>query len=272
MEYFKGETINDLYPQIAKEICSTGATRGARGLETQEMNTVTCLELTDPFSSVLTLPSRHLDKRVYYYLEGEFKWFKSGNLSLDPIQPYAKFWNKLANPDFTINSNYGYHTFIQPTPEPNQSQFEWCVNRLKKDKFTRQAIININQPMHKYETNKDFCCTIGNHFLYRNGKLDCITWMRSNDLIFGTTYNFPWFTYIHRMVARRVGMQVGTYTHMVSSLHTYKAHYKMLNGLAEYEQTEEDKEKFKLINELWLRFTDGEIDTFWEKAWEIHNK
>ena len=91
--------------------------------------------------------------------------------------------------------------------------------------------------MHKYLANKDFCCTIGQHFLYRNGKLDSIVWMRSNDFIFGSTYNFPWFTYVQRKVAEAVGMPVGRYVHMVSTLHVYEPHYQMIEQMANYNET-----------------------------------
>lgn len=267
---FRAGDINDLYVQIANTMLTDGIERNVRGFKTLELKEECCLILEDTSKSVVTLPARHLDERVYTYLEGEFDWFKSGDLSLEPIQPYAKFWNQLANDDFTINSNYGYYTFLQKTPEENQSQFDWCVKKLKEDNFTRQAIININQPMHKYNSNKDFCCTIGNHFLFRDGKLDCITWMRSNDLIFGTTYNFPWFTWVHRMVAEASGLEVGKYVHMVSSLHCYSNHFKMLKEIAGHKAQTNKKDKD--IRKLWKDFTDGKEKKFGNKAWDIHSE
>lgn len=266
MKIFEASDINDIYVQVAREIFYTGLERNVRGLKTKEIDEEVCITLTNPENSVVTLPARHLDERVYKYLEGEFNWFKSGSLSLEPIQPYAKFWNKLANPDFTINSNYGYYTFFQSTPA-GVSQFNWCVEKLKADNYTRQAIININQPMHKYFENKDFCCTIGCHFLFRKGKLDCITWMRSNDFIFGSTYNFPWFTFVHRLLAKETGLPLGNYIHIASSLHVYDLHYPMLEALA---NSKADPEKTEAIRKLWQDFTTDKITTFWEKAYEIH--
>lgn len=271
MKIFKSDDVNDIYRQVARELVTNGFERNVRGLRTKEVSEEVCITLENPLNSVVTIPARHLDDRVYKYLEGEFKWFRSGDLSLAPIQPYATFWNKLANPDNTINSNYGYYTFKQELPEKGMSQFDWCVKKLQEDNFTRQALININQPFHKYLTNKDFCCTVGQHFLFRNGKLDSLVWMRSNDFIFGTTYNLPWFTWVHRLVAEFTGLPLGNYVHMVSSLHVYDNHYKMLDEMAASVGTWEEKSKANLIRESWKDFTDDKLPSFYEEAWKIHN-
>lgn len=267
MKVFKAENVNHLYAQVAKDIVSKGSERDVRGFHTKEVSEECCLILENPTQCVVTLPARHPDERIYKYLEYEFKWFKSGSLSIEGIKPFT-FWDKLANPDQTINSNYGYYTFFQPTPEPGQSQFEWCLKRLQKDIYTRQAVININQPMHKVEGNQDFCCTIGQQFLYRNGKLDCIVWMRSNDIIFGTSYNIPWFTFIQWRIADALGIPVGRYIHMVSTLHVYEPHYLMLEQIAK----SEDFCTPKSLNiwKYWERFSHEEEGGFWEKAYREH--
>lgn len=253
--------------QVSKELLNNGVERHVRGLNTKEIDEEVCIILQNPVNSLVTISPRHLDERVYKYLEGEFNWFKSGSLDLAPIQPYATFWNAIANHDKTVNSNYGFYTFKQKTPEEGMSQFDWCVTKLKADNYSRQAVININQPMHKFLSNKDFCCTIAQNFIFRKGKLDCIVWMRSNDFIFGSTYNFPWFNYIHKQMADAVGLPLGKYVHMVSSLHVYDNHFKMLEKMANFSPTESDNQKAKEITQMWSDFSSGKIPTFWEAAW-----
>lgn len=265
----KGQDANELYIKASKEIWKNGIRRETRGFETIEAAEEICLVMEDPTESIITVSPRHLDKRVYFYLEGEFNWFKTGDLSIEPIMPYAKFWENIANPDRTINSNYGFYTFIQKTPD-GKTQFEWCVESLKKDTGSRQAIININQPMHKYAGNKDFCCTIGQQFIFRNGKLDCMVWMRSNDLVLGTTYNWAWFTYIHRLVAEKTGLPLGRYVHTASSLHVYKRHYEMLEELAKHDLTYGDAKKARKIWNIWDDFAFDKQKSFWQEACHLH--
>jgi thymidylate synthase len=129
-----------------------------------------------------------------------------------------------------VNSNYGFIVNVEKWN--GISQFEWCVKRLLEDKNTRQAIINYNMPRYKYEGVKDLVCTISQQFLVRNEKLDCVTLMRSNDLIYGLTYDLPWFTNLQIKLAEIIDVPLGIYNHYDSSLHVYEQHFEMLTKIA----------------------------------------
>jgi len=214
--------INSLFIKVSKDLIKNGDIISPRGLKTIELQHV-WLELTNMQKSIVSLKSRKMSKT---YLKNELKWYLSGSLKIDKIKEYSSFWQNLTDSNGTINSNYGNIAFIQK--QNGKSQFEWCVDSIKKDKNTRQAIINYNQPMHKYNNNKDFVCTIAQHFMVRDGKLDTTVFMRSNDLIYGLTYDAPWFCLLSKKIAQKTNLKLGTYRHYAASLHVYERHFDML--------------------------------------------
>lgn len=222
----KGKNANELFIKIAKALLKSGHRNMPRGLKTLELSDV-WLTLDEPVQSVCTLPARGINME---YLRREMDWYLSGSTDVGQIEKASSFWSNLANENGTVNSNYG--KLALKDIWAGRSQYQWCVDRLKKDSNSRQAVINYNQPVHKFEGNKDFVCTLAQQFVKRNGRLDSITLMRSNDLIFGLTYDLPWFTKLQLDVARDVGIPVGKYIHYAVSLHVYAKHMKMLQEMA----------------------------------------
>jgi thymidylate synthase len=247
-----GEDANELFIQTSRLLLKTGQTRITRGLETLEIPDEICLTLLHPRKSIITLPPRHPDLRKFEYLEAELRWFLSGSLDITPILPYSSFWKQICNQDQSINSNYGYYAFYQKNQ--GLSQFDWCRERLIADPWSRQAVINFNQPQHKYPNNRDFVCTVGQQFIRRGDKLDSIVWMRSNDLIYGTTFNLPWFSYLHQKMADTLNMPLGKYSHIASTMHVYQKHYPLLRSLAEYQTSEQDRLNAEKIWNYWQLF------------------
>lgn len=254
---------NELFIQASRLLLEHGTKRITRGLGTLETSDEICLTLTDPTKSIITLPPRHKNNRIYQYLEAEFQWFLSGSLDIAPILQFSTFWQQICNADQTINSNYGYYAFFQKND--NLSQFEWCLEKLKKDPFSRQAVINFNQPRHKYAGNMDFVCTMGQQFIRRQNHLDSVVWMRSNDLIYGLTFNLPWFTYLHQRLAEELHLPLGKYSHIASTLHVYKKHYSMLRDLAHYNITKNDRLSALKIWSLWQDFIHNQSSAFADK-------
>jgi thymidylate synthase len=236
----RGRTANDVFRNTAIKLLSDGHSNNPRGMETLELVDA-WLTLEDPTESVVTMPERNPNLE---YLRGEMEWYKSGSLFAKDIAEHSKFWSKLADTNGTVNSNYGFLSMVEKWS--GKSQLEWCIDSLKKDRNTRQAIINYNQPRHKYEGNKDFVCTISQQFVVREDKLDTVVLMRSNDLIFGLTYDMPWFSYLLQEVSKATDIPIGNYHHYASSLHVYKKHFKMLGDIAKWTNTPTSAKQLKL--------------------------
>ena len=68
---------------------------------------------------------------------------------------------------------------------------------------------------------KDEPCTIALQFRIRDNKLHCTGIMRSNDIWYGFPYDIAFFTELQMMMADELGVEYGSYTHFVTSLHVY---------------------------------------------------
>lgn len=171
--------------------------------------------------TVITNPRDGLCKSVIRkasvdYSIGELLWYLSGSNKLSDISHYSKAWNNLSDDGECVNSAYGYR--IQYCF--GFDQWKFCVDKLKQDPFSRQALIHIKEPSDKL--SKDVPCTLNLHYQIRNDKLYATTMMRSNDIWFGVPYDYFVFTSLQTKMAMELGVGVGEYTHFASSLHLYE--------------------------------------------------
>lgn len=105
------------------------------------------------------------------------------------------------------------------------SQFEWCQDRLSRNLNTLQAIMHFNRPKDQYVNNLDQPCTVFTQFTVEHGALNFHSFMRSNDIIYGTPYNLAYFkVLLQRMThwlntTHNIKLKMGY--HNVTSLHLY---------------------------------------------------
>ena len=94
--------------------------------------------------------------------------------------------------------------------------------------------------------------------MIRGNKLEWLQVMRSNDLIWGTPYNFIQFTTLQEIMAGWLGVEVGAYNHISDSLHVYERHWDVLNSF------EADD-----MGKLPMNRADLRIGSYqqWEKVW-----
>ena len=232
----KGKDVDEVVYKASKALLNAPE-ESPRGLKTKEL-VVPKLIIEDPRLCVMTNPGRKLSKR---YLAAEMDWYNSGQKSIEGIKEYSSMWEKIADKNGEVNSNYGEIVHHQELPNFDGSQYDWVIKQLMNDRESRQAIINYNQPKHKSETN-DFVCTIGTNYLIRDNKLVGITYMRSNDLIYGFSYDFPFFSNLQQDIHKQLtivypDLELGENIHIPSSLHVYERHFGMLEKIVtEYEK------------------------------------
>jgi thymidylate synthase len=211
-------TVDEAY----KALCEKLATAPVVG-NTRELNNVK-IEIEDVTNSIVSIRNTSLT-----YLLGEFLWYFNGSQSMEYITKYSSFWKHISDDGVTSNSAYGYllmhkHGF---------NQIEKVIELLTVDPNSRRAVININVPnVHVIET-KDEPCTIALQFLNRDGKLHCTAIMRSNDIWFGTPYDWAFFIELQKVIADRLGLEYGTYTHFATSFHVYERNMTEINAIAE---------------------------------------
>lgn len=171
----------------------------------------------------------------YKYLAGELYWYFTGQNKIEFINKYSSFWKHLVNPDGeTVNSAYGNLLFCEQTPMG--TEWQWALNALKNDKDTRQAIIRFNKPQHSFIGNKDFVCTLNGIFNIRNNKLNFTIIMRSQDEIFGRTFDVPFFTILQQQMLNHLlpkypTLKLGEFVQHNISSHIYERNYQLVEKM-----------------------------------------
>ena len=190
--------------------------------------------VTNPKPDPIITRDAERNKVIEEYTQKEIELYNSCTNDVEDFAKASKFWRKIANPDGTVNSAYGHLIWnkkslgnSEQSDAPYQTPWQWCVNSLRKDKDTRQALLRFSLPEHHYMGNKDFVCTISGNFLIRNNKLNLSVVMRSNDLTLGLVYDLVWFiSLIYKMRDELLDiypdLEIGHYTHLAHSMHIYE--------------------------------------------------
>ncbi len=161
------------------------------------------------------------------YACAEFLWCMKHTKNIKMIKAYASQYEKFAENDEAFGA-YGWRFYENLTQDSTKmtSQFELLIRHLNETPNSRQAIITLweaDDLSHAYKKDrKDLPCTLSMQFIIRDDNLHLIVTMRSNDVWLGLPYDIFAFTCIQRLVADTLGVQCGTYTHQVGSLHLYE--------------------------------------------------
>jgi thymidylate synthase len=141
---------------------------------------------------------------------------KANDLSF--ISYYLPNYKKYADGDL-IFGGYGPRLFNWG----GLNQVMNVVNLLKEKNSTRQAVIQVFDANDIVTKHKEIPCTCTLQFMVRQNKLHMFTCMRSNDVIWGLPHDLFCFTMLQEIIARDLGIEIGTYKHAVGSLHLYDA-------------------------------------------------
>lgn len=236
MKVYDGESFAEVYKNVLNDLLiNPEYETSPRGLKVKESLNV-CLKIKNPKYNCY---DNKIRSSQYSYIAGELLWYFSGRDDVKFISNFSKFWLNIQTPFGTANSAYGDLIFTRHGDEPI-SQWEWAYESLKRDKDTRQAILHFNRPYHQYFENKDFVCTLNGVFHIRDNKLHFTVLMRSNDAILGLPTDVAFFTMLQFQMLKHLkplypDLQIGTYTHMDSSLHIYENNFELVKNMLDHE-------------------------------------
>jgi len=196
-----------------------------RGLKIKE-NLNVKIEILNPYLNLFKNEVRSIPLN---YLARELVLYFSGTNKAEDFIKASPFWDKIKNPDGTVNSAYGHLIF-------NLGQWDWAKFSLKKDRDSRQAIMHYNRPEHLNSESKDIPCTITSQFFIREDELYLTTYMRSNDIFFGMTFDIPFFMLLMQCMKLELSLEypnlkLGIYTHFAGSLHAYEKDFGILDRM-----------------------------------------
>lgn len=215
--FIEEENVNDAFEEWYKVLSEMKLNDESRDGEIvgEVINAMTVIE--DPTRNIVKSKVRNMPMR---YAIGELLWYLSGNSALKEIQKFGSGWDRMSDDGIHVNSNYGWciqHKY-------GFDQWEFVKEELRKNSFSRRAVIHIKEASNK--ESKDVNCTVSLQFFIRENKLYMTTYMRSNDLWMGFVYDVFQFTCMQILMSMELGIELGTYTHIVGSLHLYKRDYE----------------------------------------------
>lgn len=248
------DTCDDAWRSAAALVKEQGTTQASRTF--RSANPTETLELLHASLTIADPRQRVVFARPINpaFALAEVIWILAGSNDLN----FIKFWNpimaKFSADGATLSGAYGYRLggnsmgeFDSILPHTGNGYFmpaQFYTNQLvnayyalKNVPHSRQVVLQIWDVKQDFPVddgkprNPDIPCNLMSHLLVREGKLHWLQIMRSNDLMWGTPYNFIQWTSLQEVVAGWLGLEVGQYTHVASSLHVYQEQWPELLSL-----------------------------------------
>lgn len=244
MQTFVGE-VNDVYPLMVQTCAKEGSRVPSRVSDTIELHPAVA-EFTNPTKRLVTSYGRPVN--VPFAL-AEVVWILSGRQDVAFLDRYNSRIADYSDDGVTFNAAYGHRL----RHAHGHDQLVDVIQLLKRDQGTRQATLAIwhsddrahemvhiegGDPFLDLQSQRmvaDRACNLLAHLMIRDGKLNWLQVMRSNDAIWGMPYNLMQWTYLHEYVAAAVGVEVGVYRYVGDSFHIYDYHEDEAATIAPYD-------------------------------------
>ena len=210
-------SIDHLWDHVIRSLLDGGCAMPSRDGDTIEMMG-SHLQLLDINANFLMSGGRDLSP---IYAAGEMLWYLAGSNDGGQIMHYAPSYKRFLEQDGTAWGAYGERF-------DRYDQIDHIMAMLHEKPDSRQAVMTIYDPMDLIQaaagSKKDIPCTLSLQFLVRNGELNLIVTMRSNDVWFGLPYDVFCFSTLQALLAEGLGLENGWYVHQAGSIHLYKKH------------------------------------------------
>jgi thymidylate synthase len=170
---------------------------------------------------VLTL--RKIPIRLFI---AEQVWFLTGSRRPgDFLREFTKIWDDFKEIDDVVTTAYGFrwrHYF-------GRDQILGLLNLLTKEPSSRQAVVVTWDPasdgLNPNMKRKNVPCPYSFTVNIIGGQLHLHNMVRSNDMILGFPHDVGGFAFLQHLLAAKLGVKVGRYTHSISNAHVYDIHY-----------------------------------------------
>lgn len=156
-------------------------------------------------------------------------WFLSGsNRPEEFLQKHTHIWDKFIEEDGTIAAAYGYrwrHHF-------KKDQLESLINLLQNDPSSRHGIVvtwDVNDDGFDGTPKKNVPCPYTFTVNIIGGRLHLHNVIRSNDFILGCPFDVFGFALLQCILAQKLNVKPGIYTHSISNCHIYDNQYDVAN-------------------------------------------
>ncbi len=161
-------------------------------------------------------------------------WFLTGSRRPSEfLNKFTRIWDDFTNIDGVISTAYGYrwrHHF-------GRDQIELLIKLLEKEPSSRHGVVVTwdpsNDGLSTTFRKANIPCPYSFTINIIGGNLHMHNIVRSNDMILGCPHDVAGFALLQRILAARLGVGVGKYTHSISNAHIYDIHYQGAKELIE---------------------------------------
>jgi thymidylate synthase len=165
-------------------------------------------------------------------------WIMTGRNDLAFLEAWNSRLREFVGPGPRLHGAYGYRL----RHHRGLDQLARAYEALKHNPDTRQIALqiwdsSIDLPtVHGVPADLDIPCNVMSLLKVRDGKLEWLQIVRSNDLFLGVPHNFVQFTCLQEIMAGWLNIDCGAYHQISDSLHLYRR--DEANVLASYPLTE----------------------------------
>jgi thymidylate synthase len=158
-------------------------------------------------------------------------WFVSGaRKPEDFLRDFTKIWDDFTNPGDVVTVAYGYRW----RKHFGRDQLGKLVALLQKDPSSRQGVVVTWDPaadglggVSRGNVPCPYTFTVN----IIGGRLNLMNVVRSNDMILGCPHDVAGFALLQLMLAQKLGVRPGIYSHIIANAHIYDIHYDGANEI-----------------------------------------
>ena len=233
-------TFDTIYQNIIKKIMSEGIEElnERTGHKTKALPGITfSLDIEKDGFPVLTLRKQPLKSPI-----AEQVWFIQGEKDTTFLRKFTKMWDPFMEKDGTLPFSYGWRW----RNHFGRNQLGDAIELLEKEPSSRHGVIITWDPKddgYGGTPKKNIPCPFAYTINIIGGRLHMHNMVRSNDMMLGCPFDTFGFALLQCMIAQRLGIHPGIYTHTISNAHVYDNHYK---GAEEIISRKNDHSKIEL--------------------------
>jgi thymidylate synthase len=152
-------------------------------------------------------------------------WFISG--ARKPaifLRNYTRIWDDFTNPGDVVTVAYGYRW----RRHFGRDQLGLLIKLLQNDPSSRHGVVVTWDPgsdglggVSKTNIPCPYSFTVN----IIGGRLNLMNVVRSNDMILGFPHDVAGFALLQAMLAQKLNVEPGTYSHIIANAHIYDIHY-----------------------------------------------
>ena len=214
----KGKSINEIFYQLLDLSRHWVKNVPRRGLVTVDSPGPVIVELTNPRTRVISITGRGASLPAQ---AAETLWVLGGRNDLTYLTHYLP-----RAPQFSDDGGKTWRDAYGPRLRDyaGHDQLRAVVDELRDHPDSRRAVMSLLIPDldHYHFRAASFPCNQNLSFMVRDGKLDLVVFIRSQDLLWGWSgADIFSFTVLHELVSILTGIPLGSFFNVANSLHYY---------------------------------------------------